>query len=315
MIPDKFKTLDTGEKFLQFDSGVEDPLRVLIFASSSGIEDLRRYRNWTTDGTFKATPRSFYQLYTIHIQLGGSSIPRIFALLPNKAEEVYTKVFLKVKELVLETPLTVMSDFEKAAINSIQTVFPRATQTGCFFHFCQSLYRKVVDLGLREKYHNDHNFNIAIRSISALAFLPADDVESGYEDILEAWDIPEEFLNYFELTYMGIVRGRGRNRRQGAPPFSIALWNVYDRVQNDINRTNNSVEAFNNAFTKSNNLNHPDIWKLIHCLKKEECLSQTKRGQIESGEVVKTARRYKIINKNIARIVGSYDDDDKITYL
>ena len=58
--------------------------------------------------------------------------------------------------MVLEEPRTVISDYEKASINALTSVFPRVEHQGCLFHFAQSLYRKVVKLG----------FNLNITTIS-----------------------------------------------------------------------------------------------------------------------------------------------------
>ena len=44
---------------------------------------------WLGDGTFKQCPDMFYQLYTIHVTIGGYNPPCIYALLPNKTEKTY----------------------------------------------------------------------------------------------------------------------------------------------------------------------------------------------------------------------------------
>ena len=119
-IPDEFRTLANGQNFLKFDSGANDLKRILLFASDDGI-DLKSCRNWAADGTFKCSPTIFYQLFIIHIQDKEVSIPRAFALLPDKTEDSYTRLFKKVKELVGVDgyPNNIMLDFEKAIHNAI----------------------------------------------------------------------------------------------------------------------------------------------------------------------------------------------------
>ena len=57
----------------------------------------------------------FYQLFTIHIIEKNACVPRIFALLPNKTEAIYKRLFEVLKrKLPLFEPETVMLDFEKA---------------------------------------------------------------------------------------------------------------------------------------------------------------------------------------------------------
>ena len=128
------------------------------------------------------------------------------------------------------------------------SVFPQTDHNGCFFHFCQAHYRKIVNLGFKNRYHNESSFSLKIRCFSALAFLPCHDVVAGFEELSEDEDIPEEFLSYFELSYIGVMRGRGSNRRRSTPLFPIPMWNIHSRVQNCMPCTNNSVDGFNNVF-------------------------------------------------------------------
>ena len=44
---------------------------------------------WLADGTFKVTPKRFYQLYSIHVSLSGIAPACIYAFLPNKSEKIY----------------------------------------------------------------------------------------------------------------------------------------------------------------------------------------------------------------------------------
>ena len=43
VIPSEFQNLNSGEKFLQYDSGVDDENRILLFITNDGIEDLRSF--------------------------------------------------------------------------------------------------------------------------------------------------------------------------------------------------------------------------------------------------------------------------------
>ena len=49
------------------------------------------------------------------------------------------------------SPEKVLTDFEMALINAFETKLPNIRTTGCYFHFCQSLWRKVQELGLAGK--------------------------------------------------------------------------------------------------------------------------------------------------------------------
>ncbi len=43
---------------------------------------------WLADGIFKLTPKAFYQLYTIHIEISDIAPACVYALLPNKTRAV-----------------------------------------------------------------------------------------------------------------------------------------------------------------------------------------------------------------------------------
>ena len=66
-IPSEYSRLDTNEIFLQYNSGIEDSSRILIFASDEALRHLKVNKNWAADGTFKCCPSTFFQLFIVHI--------------------------------------------------------------------------------------------------------------------------------------------------------------------------------------------------------------------------------------------------------
>ena len=46
------------------------------------------------------------------------------------------------------TPAAVLVDFEKGLMNAIEAELPGAALEGCYFHLCQSLWRKIQDVEL-----------------------------------------------------------------------------------------------------------------------------------------------------------------------
>ena len=92
-----------------------------------------------------------YQLYTIHVTIGGYNPPCIYALLPNKTEKTYHDFTQALLQLIPNAnPERIMMDFEKAAVNVFSTTFPAAQITGCYFHLSQSVLRKLYDVGLKQ---------------------------------------------------------------------------------------------------------------------------------------------------------------------
>lgn len=91
--PDAFTKTATGLRFLIYDSRLHEPGEpvIFIFASPQGLEQLRLRANWSADGTFWCTPRPFEQLYTVHANIGSSSIPGAYMLLEDRHEDTYTR--------------------------------------------------------------------------------------------------------------------------------------------------------------------------------------------------------------------------------
>lgn len=91
--PEAFTKTATGQRFLLYDSRQQEPGEsiVFIFASPSGLQQLRQRDHWSADGTFWCTPRLFAQLYTIHANIGSSSVPAAYILLQNRDQATYTR--------------------------------------------------------------------------------------------------------------------------------------------------------------------------------------------------------------------------------
>src|SRR5271155_5537481 len=84
------------------------------------------------------------------------------------------------------SPRKVLVDFERAAINSFTTAYPNCSVTGCYFHLCQSLCRKVNEVGLKVVYETNCDVRDFIRCLPALAFVPPEDVIEAFENLTEA---------------------------------------------------------------------------------------------------------------------------------
>ncbi len=99
---------------------------------------------------------------------------------------------------------------------------------GCFFHFCQAVYRQIQSLGMQQQYTEDETFRCLCRKLMALALMPKDKVKSSFEEIQEdAIKLPDQpmdqLLEYFEDNWMS----------------DVDLWNV---SESDV-RTNNNCEG------------------------------------------------------------------------
>lgn len=245
-MPNAMVITTRGDNFLIWDSGADDASRILVFGTLQNLALLETNRNWFIDGTFKVSPSVFCQVFTIQALLGTAVLPMVYALLPDKTEHSYTRLFQKLAELQPSlNPLSIMADYEKASQNACVHVFPAVKVVGCLFHLGQSLWRKVQEVHLADEYTNDADIRIHVKMILALSFVPPTDVASAFEDLVD--DCPQQLqpiTDYWEDVYIGRRRRRSRNR----PLFAVDLWNVLDRLNDNLPRTNNSVEAWHRAF-------------------------------------------------------------------
>nr|XP_040571875.1 uncharacterized protein LOC121121074 [Lepeophtheirus salmonis]XP_040571876.1 uncharacterized protein LOC121121074 [Lepeophtheirus salmonis] len=315
-IPLDYLFLDNGEQFLLYDSGQYDPDRILIFGSQVALEDLTSNTDWAFDGSFNCSSEMYFQLFTLHIIIGHVSVPRLFVLLPNRSDATYNRLFTALKKLNSSfNPETLMIDFEKTNLNAFSAKFPLKNITGCLFHMTKNLYQHIENIGLKLRYSTDGDFNMKIKCFSALAFLPIPDVIDGYIDLADDDDLPQEFVSYFETHYIGGLRGHGERRRRVKPTFPIELWNVYSKQISDVIKTKNSVEEFHNALQSSITNMHPNLWKLIDYLKKEEESVMEKRRELESIDVKQIKEVHENLIIRLEQVMAEYDSSQKIQYL
>ncbi len=74
---------------------------------------------------------------------------------------------------------------------------------GCFFHYCQAVYKQVQALNLSTAYLDNEDTRLACRSMMALALLPIEHVEEAAELLQN--DSPAEMpqlFNYFKYQWL-----------------------------------------------------------------------------------------------------------------
>lgn len=169
--------------------------------------------------------------------MNGWFVPLVYILAPNKQKKMYEKAFKVISNRVPQfKPKHIITDFEIGAINAAKSAFPTATMHGCFFHFCQSIWRHIQAVGLQSRYTSDSTFAHNIRHLLALAFMSVEEILPAFKKLmkLEFWhdnnekddnELVQQLLKYFENTYIGEPT---RNGRRKSPLFSPSMWSVYE---------------------------------------------------------------------------------------
>ena len=256
----------------------EDDTRCLAFATINCLKKLSESSIWLLDGTFKVCPRLFSQVYTIHCMINGE-----WGLLPAKTGEVYENFLEEVKAAAEENDLTlqpehIILDFEIAMMNALRRQFPNAQTHGCLFHLAQSVHRRVQSSGLRNEYQQNGEFQLAVRKLTALAFLPPEEIPEAFQSCKDtAPRTSEAIYTYFEETYVlgrPIARARGKGRpprhpRRHPPRFPPSFWSVHQLQLDSHPRTNNFVESFHRRFEVVVGRHHLGVYPFIRELQKE----------------------------------------------
>ena len=333
-LPDEYQTTSDGRRFLLYDNQLpnhdeedasdsddEDqrPPRILIFSSRRQLDILSRSSHAFFDGTFKVAPHLFHQLFTIHALHNGVCIPCAFCLMENKEQDTYEDVFRVLEQECRHwRPVTLMCDFELAAMNAFRNRFPDSSMTGCFFHLSQSIFRQAVDKGLKVPYAQDEMLRKHVKYLAALAFVPEANVFDVFEAIKDTDEFPEDddglidLYSYFERTYLGRPLRRGRR----APRYPVNLWNMRDRLDERLPRTNNLIEAWHRGIQASLDGDHPSVWKCIDFLKKEEVLSRLLYEQIVAGQLGRKERNeVKAKSQRLRTLINRYDEMDPLEFL
>lgn len=88
--------------------------------------------------------------------------------------------------------------------------------------------------------------------------------------------------------------------------FRLQNWNLYERTLNGEERTNNSVEAWHNSVQFLFNVNHPNIYRFIETLKKQQTVQYYEVAQTTAGKKARKSSKYKKVNERIQKIVNDY---------
>ena len=159
----------------------------LLFATDENLRKLSKCATIHVDGTFKTCPRPFSQFVTIHGMYHGRVLPFAFCLMSGKSIGHYRQFFKQLKDKIRELtrrrfkPTVAVCDFEMALITALRTELPYISVRACFFHFCQSLWRKIQDLGMATAYKRSKKLGKCLRKFMALAYLPLPLVRNNFD--------------------------------------------------------------------------------------------------------------------------------------
>ena len=159
-------------------------------------------------------------------------------------------------------------------------------------------------------------FNILVKSLTTLAFVPPDEVSGLFEELVEVF--PEEeacddLLSYYKRTY---VQGDMIRRRQRPPMFPIDMWNHYQDALDEAPKTTNCTEGWHNALKALFLSAHPSMWTMFRGLRKDIAIQKLVIIHDNADHADSPKPKYKKLAERLRRKVEKYPDElDKLKYL
>ena len=220
------------------------------------------------------------------------------AFLPDKREVTYCRMFQLIKTAAVNAnlvfaPQTVHIDFEMAVVNAVRVEL-NITATGCLFHFCQSVYRKIQSVGLQQHYNTDNPIGVRkwLRRLMAMPLLPPLRIQGVYAAIVQAApNVPEalQMHMYMWATYIDPLNAL----------FSFQMWNVF----NSVDRTTNICEGYHSALNQAVGVYHATIYKILEFYQKSEAAQEREIAQLGFGAAPKKRRStYVRVDETITRL-------------
>ena len=134
-------------------------------------------------------------------------IPGIYILMNSKNEELYNMVFENVIKLITWGGLkilnikTIVTDSEKALMNSVKKYFPSTQRVACYFHYKQGIIRNIRSYGL---YKDSQKLisNEIIKIISSIPFLYKGNIEIVNKIIDETKKSYKNYSNFIDNYFL-----------------------------------------------------------------------------------------------------------------
>lgn len=237
----------------------------------------------------------------------GKAFTAAYALMPNKKSGTYKALIQILKDNLNQLVVTAWSiDFESAVMKEIWSAFGGKSAIairGCYVHWRRNLRKRISDNSLVPVMNRHAGFQTWIKSLAALAFLPPEEIQGYYHDLIHylptvkaaiADDLQEEdeerkkaemdsldqniesFLDSFEGTYIG------RRLRAGgfsAPRFEAEIWSHFTSIINSTEMTNNWCENTNSVLSKSIPIN-ASFWTVLDRIKDHEARQEFRFNEL-----------------------------------
>uniref|UniRef100_A0A915NP24 FLYWCH-type domain-containing protein n=1 Tax=Meloidogyne floridensis TaxID=298350 RepID=A0A915NP24_9BILA len=247
---------------------------------------------------------------------GNRVVPFVYCLIPNKSEEIYKRALTCVLNSIGERrPMMFIIDFEKSVENVIRSLIPQTHVAGCWFHFNQSIWQSIQNLGLNTRFDQEPEYALALKKFSVLALCDVQNVFQRFEHLADHFlqqfgdtEAHQDFIENIENMFIG------RPRR--SPLFPIEMWTSKYITEFHLPSTKNSVEFWHR--------NLQNIWSslrqnffrfLVRILNENEKVDAL-CSKLDAGEELSVYSKveYKQANQRLLEIIQNYSNLNENDY-
>jgi hypothetical protein len=209
------------------------------------------------------------------------------------------------KNQISEKKRILVIDFKSAVFEVFKFIFKDSEVYGCFFHFAQMVWKRVISNGLTVSYKNEKNVKLAIKSIINMAVIPPKNFVESLSELerfifsIRNENLTELYLQMYK-TFFSTFNKCCENECISSI-YNFKFWSVYSRILDNVATTTNSVEKWHSGINRTVRIAHPSLINLVDSLRKiqtrvNHTISRLKLGR--SNNYRSRSRKYEML-KNI----------------
>ena len=173
---------------------------------------------------------------------------------------------------------------------AIKSQFPTAENQGCWFHFCQSIYRQISKLEIIKAYKSKKSFYQYSKYLMCLALLPENLIEEAFRKIKSSSEQNLEKIDQQNFNALCDVFDMFWLKSVGAEKISVH--------KNEF-RTNNSQESINGRLKMKIGI-HQNFLKFYESIKALTISFENDIERLASGKRISRPKKKENIAKSTA---------------
>jgi len=197
-----------------------------------------------------------------------------------------------------------MADFEEAAVSAFREVYGDVNVAGCWFHYAQTIVKRVNKRGLKADYRHDVAVTETVQCLLGLPLLPGAEIAHALVEVRSVirGDSPrapklQELATYVQRHWLD-------KRTVGPQRLS---------VRDNRSRTNNVLESYHAALRRRIKVAHPNLFTFLGDIQRATVDYMTDVARANNGlSIHRPKKRSNLMNE--ARIKACNNKFDSGAY-